>query len=70
MVRAMGERIWMTHETARLMEQGEVEPGQIQGPPGLLPVQLVRCLEVLQVLVVRPDLDRVLHTFEEVLPLL
>jgi hypothetical protein len=52
------------------VEQGKVELGQVQGPSGLLPVQLLRLLEVLQVLVVRPDLDRVLYTFEEVPPLL
>jgi hypothetical protein len=52
------------------MEQGKVELGQVQGPPGLPPVQLLRLLEVLQVLVVHLDLDRVLRAFEEVLPLL
>jgi hypothetical protein len=52
------------------MEQGEVKPGQVQGPSGLPPVQLLRLLEVLQVLVGRPDLDWVLRAFEEVSPLL
>jgi hypothetical protein len=69
-VRAAGERIRATHEVTRLVEQGKVEPGQVQGPPGLPPVQILRLLEVLQVLVVRPDLDRVLRAFEEVPPLL
>jgi hypothetical protein len=52
------------------VEQSEVETGQVQGPPGLLPSQLLQLLEVLQVLVVHPDLDQVLRAFEEVLPLL
>jgi hypothetical protein len=69
-VRTTRERVWMSHEASRLMEQGEVEPGQVQGPSGLPPVQLLLLLEVLQVLVVCPDLDRVLRAFEEVLPLL
>jgi hypothetical protein len=64
----VGEHIWTTHEAARLVEQGEVEPGQVQGPSGLLPVQLGRLLEVLQVLMVHPDLDRSASHFEAVLP--
>jgi hypothetical protein len=60
----------MTQEVARLVEQGEVEPGEVQESPCLPPVQLLRLLEVLQVLVVCPDLDRVLHTFKEVPPFL
>jgi hypothetical protein len=67
---AAGEHIQATHEATRLVEQGEIEPGQVQGPPGLPPVQILRLLEVLQVLVIRPDLDRVLRAFEEVPPLL
>jgi hypothetical protein len=58
MVWAVGERIWAAHEATQLVEQGEVVLGQVQGPLGLLPVQLLGLLEVLQVLVVRPDLDR------------
>jgi hypothetical protein len=70
MVRAMREHVQTTHEMAWLVEQGEVELGQVQGPPGLLLVQLLQLLELLQVLVVCPDLNRVLHAFEEVPPLL
>jgi hypothetical protein len=65
-----GKRIQAAHEATRLVEQGEVKPGQVQGPPGLSPVQLLGLLEVLQVLVVRPDLDWVLRAFEEVPPFL
>jgi hypothetical protein len=70
MVWAVGERVQTTHEATQLVEQGEVKPGQVQGPPGLPPVQLLQLLEVLQVLVVCPDLNWVLHPFEEVPPLL
>jgi hypothetical protein len=65
-----GTVVWVAHEATRLVEQGEVEPGQVQGPSGLPPVQLLGLLEVLQILVVRPDLNRVLRAFEEVPPLL
>src|SRR5271169_4938526 len=51
------------------MEEGEVEPGQVKGPSGLPPVEVLGLLEVLQVLVVGPNLYRVLSAFEEVPPL-
>jgi len=52
------------------MEYCEVEMGEVERPPGLPPIQLFGCHEVLQVLVICPDLALVLRTFDEVLPLL
>jgi len=48
----------------------EVEAGEIERPSGLPPVQLLGRHEVLQVLVIRPDLTLVFHALDEVPPLL
>jgi hypothetical protein len=70
MIQTPGERVWFTHRAPRLVVKLEIKPGQIQGPPRLLPVEILRLPEILQVLVVSPDLDQMLRTFEEVPPLL
>ncbi|KAG6869884.1 hypothetical protein C0992_001696, partial [Termitomyces sp. T32_za158] len=49
---------------------GEVEVGEVQGPPGLAAVELLGHPEVLQVLVVRPDFELVPRTLQEMAPLL
>lgn len=46
-----------------------MEPGQIKGPAGLPAVQLVRLAEVLQVLVVSPNVDVVWRALEVVTPI-
>jgi len=48
----------------------EVEAGEVERPSGLPPVQLLGCHEVLQVLVVRPNLALMFCAFDKVLPLL
>jgi len=48
----------------------EVEAGEVERPSGLPPVQLLGRHEVLQVLVVRPDLALMFRAFDKVLPLL
>jgi len=47
----------------------EVKPSQMQGPTGLTMVKFLDCHEILEVLVVGPDLDWVGCPFQEV-PLL
>jgi len=48
----------------------ELEVGEVEGPSGLPPVQLLGCHDILQVLVVRPDLALMFCTLDKVLPLL
>ena len=48
----------------------EVEVGQVERPWGLVPVELLGCPEVFQILVFRLDLKLLLGTFQEVSPLL
>jgi hypothetical protein len=69
-IQTSGERVWFTHRAPRLAVKLEIKPGQIQRPPCLSPVEILRLPEILQVLVVGPDLDRMLRAFEEVPPFL
>jgi len=48
----------------------EVKAGEVERPSGLPLIQLLGRHEVLQVLVICPDLALVFSTFNEVLPLL
>jgi len=48
----------------------EDEVGEVERPSGLPLIQLLGHHEVLQVLVIRPDLALVFSAFDEVLPLL
>jgi len=48
----------------------EVKAEEVERPSGLPPVQLLGCHEVLQVLVVRPDLALMFRALNKVLPLL
>jgi hypothetical protein len=66
--RAVGQNFQAAYKAAGLVEGCNVKLGEIQGPLHLLPVQVLHLLEVLQVLVICPDLDRMLCAFEEVLP--
>ena len=52
------------------MDERVIEPGEVEGPPGLPPIELLRGAEVLEVFVVRPDLDRVFRALQEVSPFL
>ena len=52
------------------MVECEIEAGEAEGPSGLPPVQLLGHHEVLQVLVVRPDLTLMFCAFDKVPPLL
>ena len=47
--------------TTRLVVQEEVEVGKVKEPVGLLAVELLGCPEVLQVLIVCPNLELVPH---------
>ncbi|KAG5734891.1 hypothetical protein E4T56_gene13754 [Termitomyces sp. T112] len=62
--------VWFSHALARLVVQGEVEVGKVEGPSGLPAVKLLGHPEVFKVLVICPDLKLVLHAFEKVLTLL
>jgi len=48
----------------------KVEVGEVEGPSGLPPVQLLGRHEVLQVLVIRPDLALMFRALNEMPPLL
>jgi hypothetical protein len=50
--------------------KGEVELREEEGPAGLLAVEFLRLAEVLEILMVCPDLKGMLHSFKEVSPLL
>jgi len=54
-------------DTGFLMEC-KVEAGEVEGPLGLPLVQLLGHHEVLQVLVIRPDLTLMFRTLNEMLP--
>ncbi|KAG5338852.1 hypothetical protein C0989_005822, partial [Termitomyces sp. Mn162] len=62
--------VWLSHAPARLVVQGEVKVGKVEGLLGLSVVELLGHPEVFEVLVIGPDLKLMLHTFQEVLPLL
>jgi len=47
----------------------EVKPSQMQRPMGLTTVKFLGCHEILEVLVISPDLYQMGHSFQEV-PLL
>jgi hypothetical protein len=51
------------------MVEGEVKPQQVERPHSLLTIEFLGDSEILQVLMVSPDLDRVLRTFKVVSPL-
>src|ERR1700753_2094825 len=70
MVRAAGECIRATHPTPRLMMEYNIEPGEVERPPGLPPVEMLGLPEVLQILVVGPDLHRVFCSLKEMPPFL
>jgi hypothetical protein len=50
--------------------EGEVEPGEIQWPSCLVVVRLLGNAEILEVLMIGPDLYGVLCTLQVVVPLL
>jgi len=53
-----------------LVVEGEVEPGEIQGPLRLTVVKFLGDTEIPEVLVISPNLYGVSHTFQVVAPLL
>src|SRR5882724_8885176 len=55
---------------SRSVMHGEVESGQVEGPPSLMMVEFLRRHEVLQVLVVRPDFNLVVGALQEMAPVL
>ena len=52
------------------MVHDKVEMGEEQGPPRLATIQLLGSHEILQILVVHPDLTPMLCPFHEMSPLL
>src|SRR6202795_2833443 len=68
-VRAVGEGVRLAHAPSWLVVEGEVEAGQVEGPSGLAAVQFLGGPEVLEVLMVRPDLQRLARAFQVVSPL-
>ncbi len=53
-----------------MVMEGVVEAGKVEGPSGLPSVEVLSGPEILQILVVRPDLNLMVSTFKEVMPLL
>jgi len=49
-----------------MMVKQEVEPNQMQGQMGLMTVKFLGCYEILEVLVVGPDLYWMSCSFQEV----
>ncbi len=70
MVRSAGECIWLTHRLPGFVVECEVEAGKVERPLGLPLVQLLGHHQVLQVLVVRPDLALMFRALDKVPPLL
>jgi hypothetical protein len=70
MVGASQKGIGLAHALSWLMVEGEVESRKIQRPSRLSPVEFLRDVKVLEVLVVGEDLYEVLCTLEIVSPLL
>jgi len=70
MVGSAGECIWLTHRPSGFVVECEVEAGGVERPLGLPPVQLLGRHEVLQVLVVCPDLALMFCALDKVPPLL
>src|SRR6202795_4090808 len=66
---AAGEGVRLAHAPSWLVVEGEVEAGQVERPSGLVAVEFLGGLEVLQVLMVRPDLERLAGPFQVVSPL-
>ena len=52
------------------MMHGEIESGQVEGPLSLAAIEFLCHQEVLEVLVVHPDLKLVVGTFQEMVPIL
>ena len=48
---------------------GEVESGQVEGPPSLAAVEFLHGHEVLQVLVIHPDFKLVMGAFQKMAPI-
>jgi len=69
-VGSAGECVRLIHQLSGFVMECEVEAGEVEGPSGLPPVQLLGCHEVLQVLVIRPDLALMFRALDEVPPLL
>jgi len=70
MVCSPGECIRLAHRFPRYVVKHKVEPSKVERPPCLSAVEVFSCHEILQVLVISPDLELVFCTFNEVPPLL
>jgi hypothetical protein len=68
-VRSVREGIRLPHAATRSVVECEVKMGQVERPACLSMVKLLRRAEILQVLVVHPDLDSVACPFQVVPPL-
>src|SRR5260370_33323960 len=65
-----GDGIGLLHESTRLVDEGEVEWGQIKRPSGLPMIELLSIMEVGEVLMVCEYIEPFGGTFKEMLPLL
>ncbi|KIM83337.1 hypothetical protein PILCRDRAFT_69665, partial [Piloderma croceum F 1598] len=61
--------IGLPHRMSQSVMHGEVESGQVEGPPSLAAVEFLRSHEVLQVLVIHPDFKLVMRAFQKMAPI-
>jgi len=69
-VSSAGESIQLAHRLPGLVVKCEVKTGDLKGPMGLPPIELLGSHEVFEVFVIHPDLTGVFRTFSEVPPVL
>ena len=56
MISSPQQCVWFAYGISGMVVKQEVEPSQMQGPIGLMAVKFLGCYEILEVLVVGPDL--------------
>src|SRR5215470_15010592 len=69
-IRATGKCIRFPHGPSGAMTESEVETSQVEGPSSLATIQLLGRPEILQILVVGPNLHRMLGSLQQMPPLL
>ena len=63
MISSPRQYVQFAHSMSRAVVKQEVEPSQMQGPMGLMTVKFLDRHEILEVLVVGPDLYQIGHSF-------
>ena len=63
MIGSSRQCVWFAHGTSQAVVKQKVEPSQMQGPAGLTTVKFLDHYEILEVLVVGPDLYQMGRSF-------